>query len=101
LVRQIANILLVGVSAGWVVYFVENREGRFSGFDLRLLPYICFSATPILILRYRLQLSAATANPASSNPATATVVELSIVPAPEIPETLALEIPVTAMTAIE
>jgi AraC-like DNA-binding protein len=101
LVRQIANILLVGVSAGWVVYFVEHREGRFSGFDLRLLPYICLSATPILILRYRLQLSAATANPASSNPATATVVELSIVPAPEIPETLALEIPVTEMTAIE
>ena len=58
LVRQMANILIVGVSAGWLVYILEHRVNLITGFDLRLIPYICLSATPIIILRYRLQGSA-------------------------------------------
>jgi AraC-like DNA-binding protein len=55
LVRQIAIVLLLGVSSGWVVYFVEHRVHPSADFDLRLIPYICLAATPVIILRYRLQ----------------------------------------------
>lgn len=87
LVRQIANILLVGISAGWVIYFVEHREGRIPGFDMRLIPYICLSAIPILILRYRLQLSVAPPAAPAAETATAPISE------EPIPEEPAIEIP--------
>lgn len=57
LVRQIATVLLLGISSGWLVYALEHRVHPISGFDMRLIPYICLSATPVLILRYRLQTS--------------------------------------------
>jgi AraC-like DNA-binding protein len=80
LVRQIANILLVGVSAGWLIYILEHRVNPIAGFDLRLIPYICLSATPIIILRYRLQVSAETP---SEVPAAAVALTVT---APEFPE---------------
>lgn len=55
LVRQIAVVLLVGISSGWLIYMIEHRVHPISDFDLRLIPYIFLAATPVLILRYRLQ----------------------------------------------
>jgi AraC-like DNA-binding protein len=58
LVSQITNILLMAVTAGFTVGLVEHKVMPVPGFDLRLIPYICLSAIPILILRYRLRTSA-------------------------------------------
>lgn len=55
LVRQIAVVLLLCVSSGWLVPLVEHYVRPMSDFDLRLMPYICLAATPVIILRYRLQ----------------------------------------------
>jgi AraC-like DNA-binding protein len=55
LTGQMANILLLGISAGMFLYFVNWKTFNIPGFDLRILPYICFSAIPVLVLRYRLQ----------------------------------------------
>ena len=55
LTDQMANVLLVGISAGIVCTFFHFSAVKIPGFDLRLLPYICFSAIPVLILRYRLR----------------------------------------------
>ena len=61
LTGQLANVLLIGISTGllsaagrWTIGKISYAAG--GGFDLRLLPYICFSAIPVLILRYRLRL---------------------------------------------
>ncbi len=59
LVRQIANILLLGITAGFSVFFLEHKISPIPGFDMRLIPYMCFAAIPVFILRYRLQTSAA------------------------------------------
>ena len=55
LTDQMANVLLVGISAGIVCTLFNFSAVKIPGFDLRLLPYICFSAIPFLILRYRLR----------------------------------------------
>lgn len=55
LLGQIANVLLAGVGAGILFTLVRQAGIRMTGADLRMLPYICFSAIPLLILRYRLQ----------------------------------------------
>ena len=55
LTDQMANVLLVGISAGIVCTLFHFSAVKIPGFDLRLLPYICFSAIPVLILRYRLR----------------------------------------------
>ncbi|HET6253940.1 MAG TPA: helix-turn-helix domain-containing protein [Puia sp.] len=55
LLGQIANVLLAGVGAGFVFSLVRRAGVRMTGGDLRMLPYICFSAIPLLILRHRLQ----------------------------------------------
>jgi AraC-like DNA-binding protein len=59
LLGQIANVLLAGVGAGMLFSLVRWAGVRMTGTDLRMLPYICFSAIPLLILRYRLQRPAA------------------------------------------
>ena len=59
LVRQIANILLLGITAGLGVFILEHKMKPIPGFDMRLIPYMCFAAIPVFILRYRLQASAA------------------------------------------
>jgi AraC-like DNA-binding protein len=65
LTRQMANVLLIGISTGlisaagrWTIARMPFTGSPDIGgsFDLRLLPYICFSAIPVLILRYRLRL---------------------------------------------
>lgn len=66
LVRQIATVLLLGVSSGWLVYLVEHRVHPTADFDLRLIPYICLAATPVIILRYRLGATGETAPPGST-----------------------------------
>ena len=55
LTDQMANVLLVGISTGIVLALFHFSAVNIPGFDLRLLPYICFSAIPVLILRYRLR----------------------------------------------
>lgn len=55
LTDQMANVLLVGISTGIVLMLFHFSAVKIPGFDLRLLPYICFSAIPVLILRYRLR----------------------------------------------
>ena len=55
LTDQMANVLLVGISTGIVLTLFHFSAVKIPGFDLRLLPYICFSAIPVLILRYRLR----------------------------------------------
>jgi AraC-like DNA-binding protein len=55
LLGQIANVLLVGVGAGILFTVVRQAGIQMAGADLRMLPYICFSAIPLLILRHRLQ----------------------------------------------
>lgn len=59
LLGQIANVLLVGVGAGMLYSLVRSSGVRMTGADLRMMPYICFSAIPLLILRDRLQRSSA------------------------------------------
>jgi AraC-like DNA-binding protein len=58
LLAQIANVLLAGISAGSLLSLLRWTPIGVTGFDLRLLPYICFSAIPLLILRHRLQRNA-------------------------------------------
>lgn len=60
LARQVATVLLLGVSSGWLVYWIGHRVHPSADFDLRLIPYICLAATPAIILRYRLQATAET-----------------------------------------
>jgi AraC-like DNA-binding protein len=55
LAGQMANVLLVGISTGILLSLFHFSAVPLPGFDLRLLPYICFSAIPFLILRYRLR----------------------------------------------
>jgi AraC-like DNA-binding protein len=55
LTDQMANVLLVGISTGLLLALFHFSAVKIPGFDLRLLPYICFSAIPVLILRYRLR----------------------------------------------
>jgi AraC-like DNA-binding protein len=55
LTAQMANIQLIGISAGLLLFALNWTAIKIPGFDLRLLPYICFAAIPVLILRYRLQ----------------------------------------------
>jgi AraC-like DNA-binding protein len=55
LTGQMANVLLVGISTGILLSLFHFSAVHLPGFDLRLLPYICFSAIPVLILRYRLR----------------------------------------------
>jgi AraC-like DNA-binding protein len=55
LTGQIANVLLVGISTGLLLSALHFSAVHLPGFDLRLLPYMCFSAIPVLILRYRLK----------------------------------------------
>jgi AraC-like DNA-binding protein len=55
LIDQMANVLLVGISLGIVLTLFHFSAVKIPGFDLRLLPYVCFSAIPVLILRYRLR----------------------------------------------
>jgi AraC-like DNA-binding protein len=55
LARQIATVLLLCVSSGWLVHSIEHRVHLSADFDLQLIPYICLAATPVIILRYRLQ----------------------------------------------
>jgi AraC-like DNA-binding protein len=55
LAGQMTNILLTGISAGLLLFALNWTAIGIPGFDLRLLPYICFAAIPVLILRYRLQ----------------------------------------------
>ena len=57
LVVQMANILLIGISTGLCLFTLHLTIINIPGFDPRLLPYICFSAIPVLILRYRLRKS--------------------------------------------
>ena len=77
LVRQIADILLLGISAGLGVFFLEHKMRPIPGFDIRLVPYICFAAIPVFILRYRLQTSAvAPGDAAAPGSAAATTQEL-------------------------
>jgi AraC-like DNA-binding protein len=59
LLGQIANVLLAGVGAGMLFSLVRWTGVRMAGADLRMMPYICFAAIPLLILRYRLQRPAA------------------------------------------
>ena len=59
LLGQIANVLMTGISAGFLLSLLRWTPIGVAGFDLRLLPYICFSAIPLLILRHRLQRNAA------------------------------------------
>lgn len=55
LTGQMANVLLAGISTGILLSLFHFSAVHVPGFDLRLLPYICFSAIPVLILRYRLR----------------------------------------------
>lgn len=55
LTGQMANVLLAGISTGILLSALHFSAVHLPGFDLRLLPYICFSAIPVLILRYRLR----------------------------------------------
>jgi AraC-like DNA-binding protein len=55
LAGQMANVLFVGISTGILLSLFHFSAVHLPGFDLRLLPYICFSAIPVLILRYRLR----------------------------------------------
>lgn len=54
LVSRIANVLLLGISMAFLVFTITREVNELDGFDLRLLPYMCFAAIPILILRYRM-----------------------------------------------
>ena len=45
----------LGISTGILLSLFHFSAVHVPGFDLRLLPYICFSAIPVLILRYRLR----------------------------------------------
>ena len=55
LTSQMANVLLVGICTGILLSLLHFSAVHLPGFDMRLLPYICFSAIPVLILRYRLR----------------------------------------------
>ncbi|GGB07232.1 helix-turn-helix domain-containing protein [Puia dinghuensis] len=57
LAAQMANIFLIGISTGICLFTLHLTIINIPGFDPRLLPYICFSAIPVLILRYRLRKS--------------------------------------------
>lgn len=57
LIRQMANVFLFGISAGLIQVTLRFTIPSLYGFDLRLIPYCCFSAIPIIILRYRLRKS--------------------------------------------
>jgi AraC-like DNA-binding protein len=104
LVRQIGTILVAGVTAGLLVFVLERKEGPVPGFDMRLIPYICLSAIPILILRYRLQLSAWAPPQQSAVPQTpagpAPAAPMSpAVPEPPAAETIAPDPPAPAAAA--
>jgi AraC-like DNA-binding protein len=55
LLVNIANVLVFGITAALLLSLLHRVVLWSPDFDLRLLPYICFSAIPVLILRYRLQ----------------------------------------------
>jgi|GEM_PF-1226175 len=52
---QIANVLLLSISTAFLLFTLKLTIWDIRGFDLRLLPYMCFAAIPVLVLRYRLQ----------------------------------------------
>lgn len=54
LVSKIANVLLVGISTGFLVFTITRTIGDIDGFDIRLAPYMCMAAIPVMILRYRM-----------------------------------------------
>jgi AraC-like DNA-binding protein len=64
LAGQMSAVLLIGISTGLVSAILHWKTAKMpssvgGSFDLRLLPYICFSAIPVLILRYRLRVQLA------------------------------------------
>jgi len=55
LASRIANVLLLSISTAFLLFTLNLTVWDVRGFDLRLLPYMCFAAIPVLVLRYRLQ----------------------------------------------
>jgi AraC-like DNA-binding protein len=55
LTTHIGYSLLVGVSAALFMLTFHLKVIPIPHFDMRLLPYFCYSAIPVLILRYRLR----------------------------------------------
>jgi AraC-like DNA-binding protein len=54
LLRSILYIMITGITAGVVTTIVHSIQTGTWDFDLRLLPYICFSILPVLILKYKM-----------------------------------------------
>jgi AraC-like DNA-binding protein len=55
LLQHIAIALLAGIGTGIGLMFLHWFPLGVPDFALRLLPYICFSSIPVMILRYRLR----------------------------------------------
>jgi AraC-like DNA-binding protein len=54
LINNIASVLLAGIAAGLFFSFTHFLKAPIANFDLRVVPYLCFSLIPVLILRYKL-----------------------------------------------
>ncbi len=59
LIGNIAMVLLAGILLGLFFAFTNILRVPIRNFDLRVLPYICFAFIPVLILRYKMQETAA------------------------------------------
>lgn len=53
LIDSIANVFMVGMTAGLIFTFIHVFNFNIRFFDLRIIPYACFTAIPVLILRYK------------------------------------------------
>ena len=54
LLTQMAYVLLAGVLLGTIVACIHLAHHGTVDFDLRLIPYICLAAWPVLIVRYKM-----------------------------------------------
>ncbi|HEV2479286.1 MAG TPA: helix-turn-helix domain-containing protein [Puia sp.] len=103
LVRQIATVLLLAISSAWLVYWVEHRVHLPADFDLRLIPYICLAATPVIILRYRLQATGEAMPPVpatAAQPAPASIAEHPLMSTPAFePASITADAPLSSQAA--
>ena len=89
LASQIASVLLLSISTAFLLFTFIHTVWEIHGFDLRLLPYMCFAAIPVLILRYRLQAQATAETPAAKAESRTAIFQTRVIPEPgeSIPQT--------------
>lgn len=61
LLNGVADVFIAGVFAGMVFFITGIYKVKIPAFDLRIIPYICFTSIPVFILRYKFLHKAAAA----------------------------------------